>query len=108
MMLLILQFLLIFSVSAAGFSPFHLEVHGVPDLSEREAKIEKIREVIIPFEASIIEKTGYPLNLTFNESNIFQATGGILDGIPEMIPDIQVEATFPEGTKLVTVHQPIQ
>ena len=31
----------------------------------------------------------------------------ILDGIAEMIPDIQVEATFPDGTKLVTVHQPI-
>jgi urease subunit gamma len=31
----------------------------------------------------------------------------VLEGIPEMIPDIQVEATFPDGTKLVTVHQPI-
>lgn len=32
----------------------------------------------------------------------------VMEGIPEMIPDIQVEATFPDGTKLVTVHQPIQ
>jgi urease subunit gamma len=32
----------------------------------------------------------------------------VMDGIAEMIPDIQVEATFPDGTKLVTVHQPIQ
>ena len=31
----------------------------------------------------------------------------VMDGIPEMIPDVQVEATFPDGTKLVTVHQPI-
>jgi urease subunit gamma len=31
----------------------------------------------------------------------------VLDGIPEMIPEIQVEATFPDGTKLVTVHHPI-
>jgi urease subunit gamma len=31
----------------------------------------------------------------------------VMDGIPEMIPDIQVEATFPDGTKLVTVHNPI-
>ena len=30
----------------------------------------------------------------------------VMDGIAEMIPDIQVEATFPDGTKLVTVHQP--
>ena len=31
----------------------------------------------------------------------------VLDGVPEMIPEIQVEATFPDGTKLVTVHYPI-
>ncbi|MCZ4099274.1 urease subunit gamma [Streptomyces sp. So13.3] len=31
----------------------------------------------------------------------------VMDGIPEMIPDVQVEATFPDGTKLVTVHDPI-
>jgi urease subunit gamma len=31
----------------------------------------------------------------------------VMPGIPEMIPQIQVEATFPDGTKLVTVHQPI-
>ena len=31
----------------------------------------------------------------------------VMDGIPEMIPDIQVEATFPDGTKLVTVHHPV-
>jgi urease subunit gamma len=33
--------------------------------------------------------------------------GEVMEGVPEMIPDIQVEATFPDGTKLVTVHQPI-
>jgi len=32
----------------------------------------------------------------------------VMDGIPEMIHDIQVEATFPDGTKLVTVHDPIR
>ena len=31
----------------------------------------------------------------------------VMDGVAEMIPDIQVDATFPDGTKLVTVHQPI-
>jgi urease subunit gamma len=31
-----------------------------------------------------------------------------MDGIAEMIPDVQVEATFPDGTKLVTVHHPIR
>jgi len=32
----------------------------------------------------------------------------VMDGIPELIPDVQVEATFPDGTKLVTVHDPIR
>jgi urease subunit gamma len=32
----------------------------------------------------------------------------VMDGIAEMIHDVQVEATFPDGTKLVTVHQPIR
>ena len=32
----------------------------------------------------------------------------VMEGVPEMIPDIQVEATFPDGTKLVTVHNPIE
>ena len=32
----------------------------------------------------------------------------VMDGIAEMIPEIQVEATFPDGTKLVTVHNPIR
>lgn len=32
----------------------------------------------------------------------------VMDGVPEMIHDVQVEATFPDGTKLVTVHEPIR
>ena len=31
-----------------------------------------------------------------------------MEGVPEMIPEVQVEATFPDGTKLVTVHNPIR
>ena len=31
----------------------------------------------------------------------------VMEGVPEMIPEVQVEATFPDGTKLVTVHNPI-
>jgi len=31
----------------------------------------------------------------------------VMEGVPEVIPEVQVEATFPDGTKLVTVHQPI-
>jgi urease subunit gamma len=32
----------------------------------------------------------------------------VMEGVPEMIHDVQVEATFPDGTKLVTVHKPIR
>ena len=31
----------------------------------------------------------------------------VMDGVPELIPEVQIEATFPDGTKLVTVHHPI-
>ncbi|HEX3204383.1 MAG TPA: urease subunit gamma [Nitrospiraceae bacterium] len=34
--------------------------------------------------------------------------GDVMPGVPEMIPELQVEGTFPDGTKLVTVHQPIR
>ena len=34
--------------------------------------------------------------------------GDVMEGIPEMIHEVQAEATFPDGTKLVTVHNPIQ
>ena len=34
--------------------------------------------------------------------------GQCMQGVPEMIPEVQVEATFPDGTKLVTVHNPIR
>jgi urease subunit gamma/beta len=36
------------------------------------------------------------------------AADDVMEGVAEMIPEVQVEATFPDGTKLVTVHQPIQ
>jgi urease subunit gamma len=35
------------------------------------------------------------------------ARAQVMEGVPEMIPEIQIEATFPDGTKLVTVHNPI-
>ena len=36
------------------------------------------------------------------------ARGQVMEGVAEMIPEVQVEATFPDGTKLVTVHEPIR
>jgi urease subunit gamma len=34
--------------------------------------------------------------------------GQVMDGVPEMLREVQVEATFPDGTKLITVHDPIR
>ena len=42
-----------------------------------------------------------------DEGTQILARSDVMEGVPEMIPDIQVEATFPDGTKLVTVHHPI-
>jgi urease subunit gamma len=42
-----------------------------------------------------------------SEGNTYLSRADVMDGIPEMIHDVQVEATFPDGTKLVTVHDPI-
>jgi len=36
------------------------------------------------------------------------AIDDVMEGVPEMISEIQIEGTFPDGTKLVTVHQPIR
>jgi urease subunit gamma len=48
---------------------------------------------------SVSELMGYGTTLLNRED--------VMEGVPEMIPEIQVEATFPDGTKLVTVHHPI-
>ena len=42
-----------------------------------------------------------------NEGTKILTRADVIDGVAEMIPEIQVEATFPDGTKLVTVHHPI-
>jgi urease subunit gamma len=42
-----------------------------------------------------------------SEGKTLLTRGDVMEGVAEMIPDIQVEASFPDGTKLVTVHQPI-
>ena len=42
-----------------------------------------------------------------SEGRTVLSRADVMEGVPEMLADIQVEATFPDGTKLVTVHQPI-
>ena len=59
--------------------------------------------------AAILEgaRDGKTVAQLMSEGKQVLARADVMDGVAEMIPDIQVEATFPDGTKLVTVHQPI-
>ncbi|MFO1091237.1 MAG: urease subunit gamma [Hyphomicrobiales bacterium] len=52
-------------------------------------------------------RDGTPVATLMAEGAKVLSRAQVMEGVPEMIADIQVEATFPDGTKLVTVHQPI-
>ena len=67
-------------------------------------------EAIAYISAAIMEgaRDGKTVAQMMHYGTILLSRADVMDGIAEMIPDIQVEATFPDGTKLVTVHQPIQ
>ena len=66
-------------------------------------------EAVALISAAIMEgaRDGKSVASLMSEGKTVLARGDVMEGVPEMIPDIQVEATFPDGTKLVTVHQPI-
>jgi urease subunit gamma len=66
-------------------------------------------EAVALITAAIIEgaRDGKTVAELMSHGRSILTRGEVMDGVPEMIPDIQVEATFPDGTKLITVHQPI-
>ncbi|WP_100406362.1 urease subunit gamma [Bacillus solitudinis] len=53
-------------------------------------------------------RAGKTVATLMKEGKHVLSSDDVMDGIPEMLDDIQVEATFPDGTKLVTIHDPIQ
>lgn len=53
------------------------------------------------------ERDGRSVAELMSEGTKILTRNDVMEGVAEMIPDIQVEATFPDGTKLVTVHNPI-
>jgi urease subunit gamma len=67
-------------------------------------------EAIAFISAAVMEgaRDGKTVAQLMSEGRSILSKVDVMDGIAEMIPDIQIEATFPDGTKLVTVHQPIQ
>jgi urease subunit gamma len=66
-------------------------------------------EALALITAAVLEgaRDGKTVAQLMGEGRHVLTRADVMDGVPEMIPDIQVEATFPDGTKLVTVHQPI-
>ena len=66
-------------------------------------------ESIAFISAAVMEgaRDGKTVAQLMSEGRSILTRNDVMDGVAEMIPDIQVEATFPDGTKLVTVHQPI-
>lgn len=66
-------------------------------------------EAVALISAAVMEgaRDGRTVAQLMSEGRTVLTRADVMDGIAEMIPDIQVEATFPDGTKLVTVHQPI-
>jgi len=66
-------------------------------------------EAVALITAAIMEgaRDGRSAAELMSEGTTILTRADVMDGVPEMIPDIQVEATFPDGSKLVTVHHPI-
>jgi urease subunit gamma len=66
-------------------------------------------EAVAYLSAAIIEgaRDGRTVADLMSHGTTLLARDQVMEGIAEMIPEIQVEATFPDGTKLVTVHHPI-
>ncbi|OUR75349.1 urease subunit gamma [Alphaproteobacteria bacterium 46_93_T64] len=53
-------------------------------------------------------RDGKSVAALMSEGGTVISKGQVMDGIADMLPEVQVEATFPDGTKLVTVHNPIR
>ena len=66
-------------------------------------------EAVALISAAIMEdaRDGKTVAALMSDGKAVLARADVMDGVAEMIDQIQVEATFPDGTKLVTVHQPI-
>ena len=66
-------------------------------------------EAVAYISAAILEgaREGKSVAQLMSEGASLLAREEVMEGIAEMIPEVQVEATFPDGTKLVTVHNPI-
>ena len=90
-----------------------LLIYVAADLArKRQARGLKLNypEAVAILSAEIMEaaRDGISVADAMTFGTTLLARGDVMDGVPEMIHEVQVEATFPDGTKLVTVHDPIQ
>ena len=69
-----------------------------------------VPESIALISAAILEgaRDGKTVAQLMSEGKTVLARSDVMEGVPEIVTEIQVEATFPDGTKLVTVHHPIR
>lgn len=67
-------------------------------------------EAVAFITAAVLEgiREGRSVAELMDEGARFLTRKDVMEGVPEMIPEIQVEGTFPDGTKLVTIHDPIR
>jgi urease subunit gamma len=67
-------------------------------------------EAVATISAAIMEgaRDGMTVAALMDYGTTILSAQDVMDGVGEMIPEVQVEATFPDGTKLVTIHNPIQ
>jgi urease subunit gamma len=67
-------------------------------------------EAVATISAAIMEgaRDGMTVAELMDHGTTLLSTEDVMAGVAEMIPEVQVEATFPDGTKLVTIHNPIQ
>ncbi|MFF9343981.1 urease subunit gamma [Streptomyces sp. NPDC014773] len=89
-----------------------LLIHVAADVAEkRRARGVRLNhpEAVALITAHILEgaRDGRTVSELMASGREVLSRDDVMDGIPEMIHDVQVEATFPDGTKLVTVHDPI-
>lgn len=74
----------------------------------RSAASSLITQAYITAELLEDTRDGKTVAELMSEGQQYLTRDDVMEGVPEMISDVQVEATFPDGTKLVTVHNPIR
>jgi urease subunit gamma len=89
-----------------------LLIHVAADVADkRRARGLRLNhpEAVALITSHVLEgaRDGRPVAQLMSSGRTVLTRDDVMEGIPEMIHDVQVEATFPDGTKLVTVHEPI-